>query len=897
MSWPAPYPPPPRRSRSRSPARGMAYNGARPPFPEQYPPPDFDPYYERERSYVPGAAPYDRPPYEYGGRRRSRSPGGDESRKRRRSASPYDRDRYEPRPRYADDYDTHSRSYDYRRRGYGGGRRPMDPRTADYPVSLRQYAEWFRYTYPDDAAEEDRLDKEAEAEAGDGSKPRNGLRTLWEKYKKEFAQNQLQIMFDHHKKSPWFAEKYDPAPEFEQMRQRLRKEGWKGRLAAFLDDLDAGEYDPETKEPEPTSPTTKESVNGDAESKAKPEANGEEDSQFPMDTEEDAGEDANRNNANGQSDAGKRPDQRDELEVPIEGNQVMIRTIPPDIGRTKLEENICHLHGYHYLALGDPLQKRNFYRAGWIRFTEDADMSTIMNELIDKKIDGFKLHVTHNQRPFTGKIRYAPEVASRPARLAKDLASARHLASLLEDQAATLRALKVKKPQPPKPEGAPAEGDEPLPEPEYDEEEEEPRERGTDAVERRIETIMQNLQEQGLVDSSNEKAYEEKKVVVSLDLFIAYLRAAFNTCFYCCVVTDHVEELQRKCVKHERKPLSAALVEELKAEEAEKEAQAKKAAQGGDEAMDVKEEGGQQEGEEKKEEGEGEKKREKRKDGGRDWKRNDERWLEWHDSKFALLVSRDEVDPREYGGKNYDEELSKTVEPYIKREEEHKFRCKSCQKLFKAASFVEKHVANKHPDLLKPLEELTYFNNFALDPHRIQPFSHPPPVSGNAPPPQAFGLPATAQYAQQPDYTRGGYPDTYGAPPPMYMNGRGGYDMPPYMGGAPGFGAFPPGPPGGGRRLAERVGGYAEPSMGLPPPGPGLPAKPMHLLEGPLMAGNVPMNGGMGGGRRGGRGGGPLGPPPPPPPDAKEDPRAARGARVSYHDMDEVAEGDIQLQY
>ena len=56
-------------------------------------------------------------------------------------------------------------------------------------------------------------------------------------------------------------------------------------------------------------------------------------------------------------------------------------------------------------------------------------------------------------------------------------------------------------------------------------------------------------------------------MVVSLDLFIAYLRAAFNTCFYCCVVTDHVEELQRKCVKHERKPLSAALVEELKAEE------------------------------------------------------------------------------------------------------------------------------------------------------------------------------------------------------------------------------------------------------------------------------------------------------------------------------------------
>lgn len=893
MSWPASYPPPPRHSRSRSPARSVPY-GARPPYPDQYPPPDLDPYVERDRAYVGGGI-YDRP-YDYG-RRRSRSPPGDDSRKRRRSASPYDRDRYEPRPRYADDYDAHSRSYDYgsRRGGYGRGRALQDPRTADYPVSLRQYAEWFRATYPEEAIEEDRKDKDAEIAAGDGSKPRNGLKTLWEKYKKEFAQNQLQIMFDHHQKSPWFAEKYDPAPDFEQMRQRLRKEGWKGRLQAFLDDLDAGKYDPETKEAEPTSPTT-DAVNGDAEGKVKPEA-GDDDMQFHMDTEEDGGDaDGNRTSVNGQAN-GKGPAQPDELAVPVEGNQVMIRTIPPDIGRTKLEEAVCHLNGYHYLALGDPLQKRNFYRAGWIRFHDYADMSAIMNELMDKKIDGFKLHVTHNQRPFTGKIRYAPEVASRPARLAKDLASARLLASMLEDQAAALRQLKVKKPQPPKPEGSTAGEDEPMPEPEYDEEDEEPRERGTDAVERRIDAVMQTLQEQGLVDSSNEKAYEEKKVVVSLDLFIAYLRAAFHTCFYCCVVTDHVEELQRKCVKHERKPLSAALLEELKAEEAEKEAQAKKEQGGGDEAMDVKEEGG----EEGKKEEDAEKMKERkdrRKEGGRDWKRNDERWLEWHDSKFALLVNRDEVDPRDYGGKNYDEELSKAVEPYIKREEEHKFRCKSCQKLFKATTFVEKHIANKHPDLIKGLEDLPYFNNFALDPHRIQPFNHPPPSVGNqAPPPQAYGLQASAQYAQ-PDYDRNRYPDPYGPPPPMYMNGRGGYDMPYMGGGGGGYGGYPPGPPiaaGGGRRLAERMGGYAEPPMGLPPPGAGLPAKPMHLLEGPLMAGNGPM---MGAGARRGRGGGSMsGPPPPPPPDAKEDPRAARGARVSYHDMDEVAEGDIQLQY
>lgn len=33
----------------------------------------------------------------------------------------------------------------------------------------------------------------------------------------------------------------------------------------------------------------------------------------------------------------------------------------------------------------------------------------------------------------------------------------------------------------------------------------------------------------------------------------------------------------------------------------------------------------------------------------------DERWLDWLDSKIALLINRDGVDPRDYGGKYYDE--------------------------------------------------------------------------------------------------------------------------------------------------------------------------------------------------------------------------------------------------
>jgi hypothetical protein len=60
-----------------------------------------------------------------------------------------------------------------------------------HPASLKQFAEWFRYTYPQQAAEEDEADKLAEQKAGDGSKPRNGLRSKWEKYKKEFASTQV----------------------------------------------------------------------------------------------------------------------------------------------------------------------------------------------------------------------------------------------------------------------------------------------------------------------------------------------------------------------------------------------------------------------------------------------------------------------------------------------------------------------------------------------------------------------------------------------------------------------------------------------------------------------------------------------------------------------------------
>lgn len=146
-------------------------------------------------------------------------------------------------------------------------------------------------------------------------------------------------MFDHHRKSPWFAEKYDPAPEFEKLRDRVRKEGWKGRLNTFLHDLDSGKFDPDLimPEQEPPSPVKENPSNSD-ETAADDRKAADDEMQFNMDAEDDAGDPDPRGDTNGKA-LGKRGISKDEEASALpEGNQVMIRTIPPDIGRVKLEE-------------------------------------------------------------------------------------------------------------------------------------------------------------------------------------------------------------------------------------------------------------------------------------------------------------------------------------------------------------------------------------------------------------------------------------------------------------------------------------------------------------------------------------------------------------------------------
>ena len=116
------------------------------------------------------------------------------------------------------------------------------------------------------------------------------------------------------------------------------------------------------------------------------------------------------------------------------------------------------------------------------------------------------------------KIRFTPEVASKPDRIAKDLGNAKILAEILEDEASRVCTAKVPSLNAPKVDSEGTQSTEQpdtgmLP-PDMEDEEPEPLERGSAAVERRIEKVMADLRDQGLIDINDEKAYEEKKVCI-----------------------------------------------------------------------------------------------------------------------------------------------------------------------------------------------------------------------------------------------------------------------------------------------------------------------------------------------------------------------------------------------
>lgn len=158
------------------------------------------------------------------------------------------------------------------------------------------------------------------------------------------------------------------------------------------------------------------------------------------------------------------------------------------------------------------------------------------------QIEGFKLHVSHSTRPFSARARYAPEGSLRPERVSKDLSAVKKLASVLEDEAAELLKLPDSLPEPrnlprskggelpddEKPEETAGGDDAPKPAEDkakpqaepmaLDDRDHPPRNRGSVAVEERLEKLFVELEAKGPhadggdEDAASKKVLEEKKV-------------------------------------------------------------------------------------------------------------------------------------------------------------------------------------------------------------------------------------------------------------------------------------------------------------------------------------------------------------------------------------------------
>lgn len=126
-------------------------------------------------------------------------------------------------------------------------------------------------------------------------------------------------MFDYHRKFAWFLEKYDMADRYVDMRDRVRQQGWRGRIAHFIEELEGGKFDPMLPGQEPSVQATR--VRGDDD------------------------ESSNHGDST-QATSASQPTPGEHMVAPTHP-QLLIRTLPPDIGRLKLEEVISSRLAFH----------------------------------------------------------------------------------------------------------------------------------------------------------------------------------------------------------------------------------------------------------------------------------------------------------------------------------------------------------------------------------------------------------------------------------------------------------------------------------------------------------------------------------------------------------------------
>lgn len=247
--------------------------------------------------------------------------------------------------------------------------------------------------------------------------------------------------------------------------------------------------------------------------------------------------------------------------------------------------------------------------------------------------------------PVEVRVRAAPACTSAPSRIRRDLETALQAVEVLEKQLLTT---------------ADGEGEG------KGQDESSGGQKGSAVIREKRNAWEKEVEQRKETDSLDELAYEKARDDVdkrALDLALAYLRDAFDVCFYCCAVCESPEQLSDMCSRHVRRC-------DLSSDPRRQ-------------AMETN-------------------------------------WVSAFDRRVPLMTDLSTLDLRDFGAESREEEQYRLLAPHIKQEEEGKFRCKECSKLFSARKFVEKHLGLKHPDVLgNRLDEVAIYNNYVLDPCRV----------------------------------------------------------------------------------------------------------------------------------------------------------------------------------
>ncbi|CAK7263756.1 hypothetical protein SEPCBS57363_000731 [Sporothrix epigloea] len=638
-----------------------------------------------------------------------------------------------------------------------------DPLKLPYQVGFSYFGEWWRANEKmKEEIEAQRTGRRREPDRQlrgptelqeERERDRSKIQAAYDAYKEEVQGKMAQAFVKQHKEEQWFIERYVPDVR-DSIRQQLA-ELRKSSYVQWEQDLNAGVFDDF-------------SLEGISKSNSLVAAGN-----FDRDENETAG-----NDLLGVSDlvpAAAAADIRDEsLSAPT----LLIKTISPTVSRQNLED-FCREHlgegegGFRRLSLSDPNPNKRYHRIGWIvlnpgskrglsvqdedgnsdfdsstkKFVTEQAVEAINDKTVKDKIRGdFTCHVGVHAPPTNLRKKALWDLFSAPERIERDLHLIQRLVAKLEQEVDSdlngvsrveervdeLRLTgRLQPAQTTKPRSVVVQ-------------------KTTTHKPRRIKRDVNLDFEVGgdddlyemddidgdLDDGDGEDGELEDGIIMDeaddvfvlsqkkqLDLLIEYLRRVFNFCFYCVFECDSIHELTRKCpgghLRRPRNSLSAAALEVAHASVHDKPFPAKRH---DNHSVPAEAEDGEL-ADTDMDRGSGADRR------ARNAIPKSEQqllrafnWVRTFEEKIQQVLDPSTVDLRKLGGKPFEDAIEDELAKVVKKEDEHKYRCKlsECTKLFKEYHFWRKHVEKRHTEWYdKAKADIDIVNAYALDPSRI----------------------------------------------------------------------------------------------------------------------------------------------------------------------------------